>query len=273
MDNEKNILAIRIKQLRNELDLTQEDLALQLGLKGKSSVANYESGKIVPSDKIKLKMCEIFGCSMDYLIGKSDYKNFDDYIEHNIDDVADVINNLASVYEYIAQQGNSKAISILKKNNDEKLIEELIILKPSEKKLNDMLDKYVECIQEPIRSQYKDTLLNMYNIAIAKDIDDNQISDKLCEESDEYRYDDKIYMTPVYNQSSVGQPNWAEECIEGRIPVDPNLMGIKNAEEHFFLRISDESMNKIVKNGAFALIHKQDTVENGEIAVVLVNRF
>ena len=32
-------------------------------------------------------------------------------------------------------------------------------------------------------------------------------------------------------------------------------------------------MNKVVKNGAFALIHKQDTVENGEIAVVLVNGF
>lgn len=32
-------------------------------------------------------------------------------------------------------------------------------------------------------------------------------------------------------------------------------------------------MNKVVKNGAFALIHKQDTVENGEIAVVLVNGY
>lgn len=32
-------------------------------------------------------------------------------------------------------------------------------------------------------------------------------------------------------------------------------------------------MNKIVKNGAFALIHKQDEVNNGEIAVVLVNGF
>lgn len=30
-------------------------------------------------------------------------------------------------------------------------------------------------------------------------------------------------------------------------------------------------MNKIIQNGAYALIHKQDMVENGEIAVVLVN--
>lgn len=85
--------------------------------------------------------------------------------------------------------------------------------------------------------------------------------------------DKKFYMCPVYGQISAGQPNWAEECIEGRLPLDPNLMGIINPEEHFFLRVNGESMNKIIRNGAFALIHKQDIVEDGEIAVVLVNGY
>lgn len=85
--------------------------------------------------------------------------------------------------------------------------------------------------------------------------------------------DKKFYMCPVYGQISAGQPNWAEECIEGRLPLDPNLMGIVNPEEHFFLRVNGESMNKIIRNGAFALIHKQDMVEDGEIAVVLVNGY
>ena len=83
----------------------------------------------------------------------------------------------------------------------------------------------------------------------------------------------KYYMCPVYGQISAGQPNWAEENIEGRIPIDTDLMDIYNPEEYFFLRVNGESMNKVVKNGAFALIHKQDTVENGEIAVVLVNGY
>lgn len=82
-----------------------------------------------------------------------------------------------------------------------------------------------------------------------------------------------LYMCPVYGRISAGQPNWAEECIEGRIPIDPELMGIVNPEEHFFLRVNGESMNKVIKNGAFALIRKTDWVENGEIAVVLVNGF
>ncbi len=83
----------------------------------------------------------------------------------------------------------------------------------------------------------------------------------------------RIYMCPVYGQISAGQPNWAEECIEGRLMLDPDLMGIVNPEEHFFLRVNGESMNQIVRNGAFALIHKQDSVESGEIAVVLVNGY
>lgn len=83
----------------------------------------------------------------------------------------------------------------------------------------------------------------------------------------------KFYMCPVYGQISAGQPNWAEENIEGRIPIDTELMDIYSPEEYFFLRVNGESMNKVIKNGAFALIHKQDTVENGEIAVVLVNGY
>ena len=97
---------------------------------------------------------------------------------------------------------------------------------------------------------------------------------KRCEElKDNISTSQKIqyYMCPVYGRIAAGQPNWAEECIEGRIPIDPELMGIVNPEEHFFLRVNGESMNNVIKNGAFALIHKQDTVKNGEIAVVLVN--
>lgn len=82
-----------------------------------------------------------------------------------------------------------------------------------------------------------------------------------------------IYMCPVYGQIPAGEPNWAEECIEGRLPLDPTLMNIVDPEECYFLRVNGESMNKVIKNGAYALIRKTDWVENGEIAVVLVNGY
>lgn len=80
-------------------------------------------------------------------------------------------------------------------------------------------------------------------------------------------------MCPVYGQISAGIPNWAEENIEGILPIDPDLMNIANPEECFFLRVNGESMNKLVKNGGYALIRKQDMVENGEVAVILVNGY
>lgn len=91
--------------------------------------------------------------------------------------------------------------------------------------------------------------------------------------TNERRIMNKLYMAPVYGQISAGVPNWAEECIEGRLPIDPSLMDIVNPEECFFLRVNGESMNKVINNGAYALVRKTDWVENGEIAVVLVNGY
>lgn len=93
------------------------------------------------------------------------------------------------------------------------------------------------------------------------------------EKRDKIQNNSTIYACPVYGQISAGQPNWVEECIEGRLPIDPNMMNIVDPEECFFLRVNGESMNKLVRNGAYALIRKTDWVENGEIAVVLVNGF
>lgn len=75
-DNNIKSIGLRIKQLRLELRLTQEELALKIAsVKGKSSIANYENGSNLPSDEVKLKMCEIFNCSLDYLMCKSDIRN------------------------------------------------------------------------------------------------------------------------------------------------------------------------------------------------------
>lgn len=81
----------------------------------------------------------------------------------------------------------------------------------------------------------------------------------------------KIYMCPVYGQIPAGEPNWAEECIEGRLPIDPNMMNIVDPEECYFLRVNGESMNKVISNGAYALIRKQDYAEDEDIVVAIVN--
>lgn len=81
----------------------------------------------------------------------------------------------------------------------------------------------------------------------------------------------KFFNCPVYGKISAGQPNWAEECIEGYLPIDPNMMNITNPEECFFLRVDGQSMNEVVKNGGYALIRKQNYAEDGDIVVAIVN--
>lgn len=75
--NVNNNIGNRIKFLRENLGLKQKDLALKLGLKGETAIANYEAGYSIPKDEVKLKMCEIFDCSLDYLMCKTDIRNYD----------------------------------------------------------------------------------------------------------------------------------------------------------------------------------------------------
>ncbi|MBR3697737.1 MAG: helix-turn-helix transcriptional regulator [Clostridia bacterium] len=69
--NSKNI-GVRIKSLREEIGLTQKELAQKLGLSGETAITNYESGYSIPKDEIKYKLCKLFNCSMDYLLCLSD---------------------------------------------------------------------------------------------------------------------------------------------------------------------------------------------------------
>lgn len=61
----------RIKQLRKEFKITQQELADKIG-GAKCTIAMYENGKRKPSIKVLFKLSKIFDCSIDYILGKSD---------------------------------------------------------------------------------------------------------------------------------------------------------------------------------------------------------
>lgn len=63
----------------------------------------------------------------------------------------------------------------------------------------------------------------------------------------------KFYMCPVYAQINKGTTIWSEECIKGRIPINPALFDIINPEEYFFLHINCENMNKVILNRCLCL--------------------
>lgn len=75
----------RIKQLREETNITQEELAKKLNLSSKGIVSMYEKEDRKPSLEILIKLSEIFDCSIDYLLGKSDIRNPEDKIKQEFE--------------------------------------------------------------------------------------------------------------------------------------------------------------------------------------------
>lgn len=64
----------RIKMLREEKKLTQQELADKLD-GAKSTVAMYENDSRKPSLEVLLKLSEIFDCSIDYILYKTDIRS------------------------------------------------------------------------------------------------------------------------------------------------------------------------------------------------------
>lgn len=60
----------RLKELRSSRNLSQDDLAKNLGL-GKSSISMYEKGKRKPSFEVLEALADFFNVDMDYLLGKT----------------------------------------------------------------------------------------------------------------------------------------------------------------------------------------------------------
>lgn len=66
------IFGERLKELRNEKNLTQQQLAKELNVSG-NTIHSWETDKQEPSMTALLKLSNIFNVSLDYLFGKSDY--------------------------------------------------------------------------------------------------------------------------------------------------------------------------------------------------------
>lgn len=64
----------RIRQLREEKKITQVRLSIELEV-SQENISSYETGKYYPSVKSLLKLRDIFGVSIDYILGLTDIRN------------------------------------------------------------------------------------------------------------------------------------------------------------------------------------------------------
>ncbi|MCI8396892.1 MAG: helix-turn-helix transcriptional regulator [Clostridia bacterium] len=66
----------RIKSLRTERNINQDVLAKLLGLEI-AGVSKLETGRVPLKDEYIIKLADYFNVSTDYLLGKSNLKNFE----------------------------------------------------------------------------------------------------------------------------------------------------------------------------------------------------
>lgn len=148
-----------------------------------------------------------------------------------------------------------------------KLLREELGLKQEElaKKLSvspSAIGMYERDLREP-NNELTLRIANFFNVSI----------DYLLGKSDARMPDlkDKLFLIPIVGKVAAGQPILANENIEGYLPIDPLMYNLTSPNGFFFLKIQGESMNKLIKNGSYALIKKQDYAENGDVIVAIVN--
>lgn len=264
----------RIFELMKENGLTAKEFAEKVGV-SQGNITDWKTGRAQPSINSLKKIADNCNVQLEWLTGNSSFKTIEeDFNNYTInqnkllilktldryhseyiipcnlkeDDVDFIVNILSSVNVHNAKERKNQLNEYINSFDSvkQKMVKELLRI---------IIKEIVEDIQN------KNTFYYFYSLL-------NEKNDKL-----KRNFNKNFFNIPVYGKISAGIPNWAEECLDGYLPIDPNLMGIINPEECFFLKVDGESMNKEIKNGAYALIRKQDIVEDGEIAAVLVNGF
>ena len=75
---------------------------------------------------------------------------------------------------------------------------------------------------------------------------------------------------PIYGTVAAGRPILAVENMDGSIKVEKSML--KSGKNYFALRVRGDSMKDAgIMDGDTAVIEQQNTVQNGEIAVVLLD--
>ena len=65
----------RLRDLREDADLTQEELVRQLGMH-KTTYTNYEQGKREPPFELIIRLAKLYGVSIDYIAGLTAHPTF-----------------------------------------------------------------------------------------------------------------------------------------------------------------------------------------------------
>lgn len=80
---------------------------------------------------------------------------------------------------------------------------------------------------------------------------------------------DQMIPIPVIGRVAAGYTCLAEQYIESYALADPE--SLTDGYDHFWLRVTGDSMEPDIRDGDLVLVRAQETVESGDCAVVIVD--
>lgn len=114
------IIGYRLRELRKENNMSQDDLGKILGV-SKVSVSGYENGTRVPSMEILLSILDVFQISADYLLGRElnavceDEENISVILALSDVEIIRELRKRPALYNYVASDPKRFFNSIVKK--------------------------------------------------------------------------------------------------------------------------------------------------------------
>lgn len=253
MKKDNSVFAQRIKFLRTHNGLTQEELAEKLHV-GRSAIANYEAGKMIPRDHIKLTLCIIFNCSIDYLMGYTS-------IEHPAKKIEKELSKLN-----ISENEYSQIIDTWLKNRNIPLPR---INKSSSKVDNAnaiIFDVYLDYLKQ-FPNEENSTIEESH--IVTNNISDNFIKMLYTLDKSKIVYKKNTHSIPIYGTIPAGIPMEMIEDIIDYEELSPNMF-IGN-KEFFGLKIKGDSMSPDYLDGDIVIFQKANDCENGDDCVVSIN--
>lgn len=231
------------------------------------------------------KMAKYFGVTTDYLLGKSRFRNTHEMMEY-WGDMGPYFEAQFDFGDLVKQEREAQGRSI------EEMAEYLGITS------QDVAD--CEAGVLPINRELADRMATFLGTNVSQMLFNNNLYsgevpeeyhnrvaewEKLCEAAEQDAVREaadwksvlppnaapidlsKYHQIPILGRISAGLPLYAEEHIEGYTLTDLN-----GGAEYFALRVHGDSMNAIgINDGYLIVVRRQDEVEQGEIAVVLVD--
>jgi transcriptional regulator with XRE-family HTH domain len=105
-------LGERIRSLRIEKEMSQEEIANMFGLKNRSTVSNWEAGRISPDHEIIVKLSQLFNVSTDYILGVSNIRNENEFVEIKMKD-GTILKSYMELFDGLEPEDFEKVVKII----------------------------------------------------------------------------------------------------------------------------------------------------------------